>query len=104
MATRGTIKIEGINIAKINKHWDCNPNNMLHWLNDFNNFFNKERGDDPHYKFAQLLRFSQREGTKYNLDMSETTGWGVVEYEEDLWADYEYTLTTKEVMVNDKYN
>ena len=36
--------------------------------------------------------------------MSETTGWGVVEYEEDLWADYEYTLTTKEVMVNDKYN
>jgi hypothetical protein len=104
MATRGTIKIEGINFAKIYKHWDCNPGMMLDWLTDFNNSFNKNRGHDPEYKFAQLLRFSQREGDNYNLDMSETTGWGVVKYEDDLGEEFEYTLTTKEVMVNDKYN
>jgi len=103
MATRGTIKIEGINYAKIYKHWDCNPDCMLDWLNDFNNDFNTNRGHDPEYKFAQLLRFSQREGDKYHLDMSKHTGWGVVEYDEDLWADYEYTLTNKQVIVNEKY-
>ena len=99
MATRSTIKIEGINYAKIYKHWDGYPDAMLDWLTEFNNEFNKQRGDDPQYKFAQLLRFSQREGKKYNLDMSETTGWGGVPFFDDCWADYEYTLTDKEVKI-----
>jgi len=101
MATRGTIKIEGINYAKIYKHLDCYPQAMIEWLENFNNSFNKQRGDDPQYKFAQLLRSSQREGNIYNLDMSETTGWGVVEYDVDCGEDYEYTLTNKEVIIKE---
>ena len=77
---------------------------MIEWLENFNNSFNKKRGDDPQYKFAQLLRSSQREGNIYNLDMSETTGWGVVEYEVDCGEDYEYTLTNKEVIIKETNN
>ena len=84
---------------------------MINYFNNINKnnieqiyFNNKLEFVDPEYKFAQLLRFSQREGDNYNLDMSKTTGWGVVKYEDDLGEEFEYTLTTKEVMVNDKYN
>ena len=101
MATRGTIKIKGVNYAKIYKHNDCYPEAMREWLNNFNNSFNKQRGDDPQYKFAQLLRSSQREGNIYNLDMSESSGWGVVEYESDCGEEYEYTLTNKEVIIKE---
>lgn len=97
MATRSTIKIEGIEYAKVYKHWDGYPEHMLGWLNEFNDKFNKERKGDPEYKFAQLLRFSQRKGDEYNLDMSETTGWGVVPFDEDYFAEYEYILTDNKV-------
>jgi hypothetical protein len=36
MATRATIKIEGIRFTKIYKHWDGYPEAMLNWLQDFN--------------------------------------------------------------------
>ena len=100
MATRSTIKIEGVDFAKIYKHWDGYPEAMVDWLNEFNNHFNKERGDDPEYKFAQLLRFSQREGEKFGLDMSDTTGWGVIPIDSSYWAEYEYILTNKGVTIN----
>lgn len=100
MATRSTIKIEGVNFAKIYKHWDGYPDAMVDWLNEFNNHFNKKRGNDPEYKFAQLLRFSQREGEKFGLDMSDTTGWGVVPMDSDCWAEYEYVLTETGITIN----
>ena len=54
------IKIEGIEYAKIYKHLDCRPlsTKLLKWLEHFNEEFLEERGDDPKYKFAQLLRSS----------------------------------------------
>ena len=99
MATRCTIEIEGVNYAKIYKHWDGYPDAMEKWLNDFNDMFNKKRGHDPEYKFAQVLRFAQREGNIYNLDMSETTGWGVVPFGNDCNQEFEYVLTKDKVKV-----
>ena len=92
MATRCSIKIEGIDFAKIYKHWDGYPEAMLKWLEEFNKDFTKKRGDDPEYKFAQLLRSSSRDAEKYELDSSKYTGWGVIPYNEDYGVDYEYIL------------
>jgi len=93
MATRCTIKIEGVDYAKVYKHWDGYPEATLKWLEDFNRHFTKKRGfDDPQYKFAQLLRSSIRNAKTYELDVSDVTGWGVVPYDADYGQEYEYTL------------
>lgn len=99
MATRCTIKIEGVKFAKIYKHWDGYPEANYVWLTEFNDRFNKERGDDPTYKFAQLLRYSSKYGEKFYLDQSEFTGWGVLKYDNECWEEYEYHLTNKEVEI-----
>ena len=91
MSTNATIIIEGAEFAKVYKHWDGYPESTLKWLEDFNSNFAEERGEDPDYKFAQLLRSSVRDGEKYNLDDSSTTGWGVLTMD-DYKGDYEYTL------------
>ena len=54
MATRCTIKIEGVNYAKIYKHWDGYPEGMSRWLDEFNDNFNKERGHNPEYKLSLI--------------------------------------------------
>lgn len=92
MATRCTIKIEGINYAKIYKHWDGYPDATLPWLESFNEDFCEERGDDPTYKFAQLLRSSERDAKNYKLDGSHYTGWGILSYDANAGEEYEYTL------------
>ena len=92
MATPSTIKIEGIDYAKVYKHWDGNPESMLEWLKDFNENFTKNRGNDPEYKFAQLLRFSSKYADKYNLDKDDYLGWGVIKYDDSYGEDYEYIL------------
>ena len=99
MATRCTIKIEGVKYAKIYKHWDGYPEANYIWLSKFNDRFNKKRGDDPSYKFAQLLRFGSKYANTYNLDKSEFTGWGVSKYNSECWEEFEYHLTDKEVQV-----
>jgi len=92
MATRCTIKIEGINYAKVYKHWDGYPEATIGWLKEFNRNFSNNRGDDPTYKFAQLLRNSIRDCSTFNLDPSQYTGWGVVASDESWCEEYEYTL------------
>ena len=92
MSTRCTIKIEGVEYVKIYKHFDGYPSATLKWLEDFNKDFTQNRGVDPEYKFAQLLRSSTRDTEKYNLDDSKYTGWGVVGYYESCGEEYEYTL------------
>ena len=92
MATRCTIKVEGIKFCKVYKHWDGYPEHMLPWLEAFNSMFTKDRGVDPEYKLAQLLRFAAVNAEEYGLDLSETTGWGIVSYSDNCGADYEYTL------------
>ena len=100
MATRCTIKIQGINYAKVYKHWDGYPDATLQWLQDFNAKFENDRGfSDPQYKFAQLLRSSAWDSEQYNLDPSKATGWGVVDFTDFLWEEYEYTLTPDSVIV-----
>lgn len=92
MATRCTIKVEGVEFAKVYKHWDGYPEATLPWLEEFNRVFVENRGDDPQYKFAQLLRSSLMDADKFDLDESRITGWGVVEYDDNLGEDYEYIL------------
>lgn len=92
MATRSTIKIEGIEFCKIYKHWDGRPAQMIDWLSDFNKYFTEKRGVDSSYKFAQCLRFAKENEDLYRLDKSMETGWGVVKYHDDCGEDYEYTL------------
>jgi hypothetical protein len=77
MATPATISLEGFPTAILYKHWDGYPEATLQWLIDFNQDFIANRGDDPEYKFAQLLRSSAFEAEKYGLDPSKHTGWGV---------------------------
>ena len=92
MATRCTIKVEGVTYAKVYKYWDGYPEATLGWLEDFNMDFQEHRGIDPQYKFAQLLRSSLADSEKYGLDSSRYTGWGVMAYMDDAGEDYEYTL------------
>lgn len=92
MSTRSTIKIEGVNFAKVYKHSDGYPEGMLGWLEAFNTSFNTNRGDDPEYKFAQLLRFSKQYADDFGLDPSNYTGWGVIPFDAVAGEEYEYTL------------
>ena len=92
MSTRATIKIEGVEFAKVYKHWDGYPGATLEWLKAFNKDFEEKRGTDSSYKFAQLLRSSARDVEKYDLDDSNYTGWGVIEYDAQCGEDYEYML------------
>jgi len=92
MATRATIYVEGIDTVKVYKHWDGYPEATLPWLEDFNKSFTEERGHDPDYKFAQLLRSSMRDAKKYGLDDSHHTGWGVVHINGDCNEEHEYHL------------
>lgn len=102
MATRATIYVEGIDTVKVYKHWDGYPEATLPWLEDFNKSFTEQRGVDPDYKFAQLLRSSckfaellrssMRDASKYHLDDSELTGWGVVDINADCLEEHEYHL------------
>tara|TARA_R110002012_G_scaffold307985_2_gene513885 strand:+ start:319 stop:696 length:378 start_codon:yes stop_codon:yes gene_type:complete len=103
MATRATIKIEGVDYVKIYKNFDGYPKGMTKWLSEFNDRFNQERGHDAEYKFAQLLRFSMRYGDQYDLDSNEFTGWGVAPYNSDCGEEYEYILTKDELLIKDIY-
>ncbi|MCK9541168.1 MAG: hypothetical protein M0R03_03960 [Novosphingobium sp.] len=87
MSTRAIIKIEGFKVAKVYKHYDGYPEGMIEWLTKFNEEFAKERGDDPSYKFAQLLRHSTRW-----FPTDGFLGWGVVEYKCSCGEDFEYVL------------
>lgn len=92
MATRATIKVEGVNYCKIYKHWDGYPEHMLPWLEVFNKQFTETRGVDPAYKIAQLLRFAAVEADTFDLDSSPTTGWGIESYMQNVGEEYEYEL------------
>jgi len=90
MSTSAIIKVEGIDFVSVYKHWDGYPSATLPWLESFNTDFAKHRKDDPAYKFAQLLRSSERDAEKFNLDDSIHTGWGICSGEET--SDYTYIL------------
>ena len=92
MGTACTIKIENVKYAKLYKHFDGYPEGTLNWLEDFNKDFVENRGIDPEYKFAQLLRDSAINAEKYKLDNSEYTGWGIIKYDVSYGEEYEYIL------------
>ena len=78
MSTRCIIKVEGLKGVCVYKHWDGYPEGTLPWLKSFNDEFTKERGNDPEYKFAQILRSSAFDCEKFNLGKDRATGWGVI--------------------------
>ena len=92
MATRCTIIVEGIDLVKIYKHHDGYPEATLEWLQSFNEDFTDKRGDDAEYKFAQLLRSSDRDAEIFGLDPNQHTGWGVIPRDSDAGEEFEYVL------------
>ena len=92
MATRCTIKVEGIDLVKVYKHHDGYPEATLKWLQSFNEDFTKNRGDDPEYKIAQLLRSSAFHAELFELGKSVHTGWGVIPRDSDAGEEFEYVL------------
>ena len=88
MSTRCTIRVEGVNSAKIYKHYDGYPEKMLEPLKKWNKDFEQKRSGDPELKIAQLLRQS---GDLFNDD-DPYNGWALVDIDDDMDAEYEYIL------------
>lgn len=91
MGTSALIKVENGSI-QLYKHYDGYPEGTLNWLIEFNTRFSKERSNDIPYKEAQLVRSSVFMRHKYQLDSSETTGWGIYPKDEKVYTDYTYIL------------
>ena len=97
MGTRAIIKIENIDVA-LYKHCDGAPDSTLPWLVEFHSDFLKNRGEDPCYEFAQLIRSSSnlKNVEKYRLGNSPYIGWGVITFNkldpDYMGAQYVYTL------------
>lgn len=91
MATRAVIIVPGMSV-QLYKHWDGYPSATLPWLEKFNREFTQERGDDPNYKFAQLIRSSVRMAEEFKLDDCPHTGWGVMSRRVNCDEEYIYTL------------
>lgn len=72
------------------KHFDGYPEATLAWLKKFNSEFTRQ--DDSQYKFAQLVRSSAFLAEEFYLDVSDQTGWGIVDKKIDRFGDYLYTL------------
>jgi len=93
MGTSAIIHVQGCPDIYLYKHWDGQPESTLPWLKKFNHEFTQKRGDDPPYKFAQLLRSSAFDAKMFNLDDSRTTGWGVYRTPSlQTVSDFEYVL------------
>ena len=92
MATRCSIIVDGIDTVKVYKHWDGYPEATLEWLQVFNEDFTKNRGADPEYKIAQLLRSSAFHAALFGLDKSVHTGWGILPIDNDAGEEFIYFL------------
>ena len=77
MSTNAVIRLEGYDFVELYKHWDGYPEATLAWLENFNERFVANRGNDLPYKFAQLIRSSAFKAEEFDLDASSFTGWGV---------------------------
>jgi hypothetical protein len=93
MGTRALVNIEGFNVATLYVHYDGYPENMLPILEPFAADFIKQRGVDPSYMFAQLLRHTHR--VDPCEDDGKYLGYGVIAHAGavgDHGQDYTYTL------------
>lgn len=94
MSTPAIISIEKFPNFYLYKHWDGDPEETLGWLEYFNNRFIMNRGSserENQYKAAQLVRSSVFEWSTFNLDPSQSTGWGIVT-DDNWYAKYHYIL------------
>ena len=94
MATRALITIDGMDKIGIYKHWDGYPEATLPWLEKFHKDYLDNRGWDPEYELAQLLRSSIADAEEFELDKSKYIGWGIVDLStgDEYGAEYEYIL------------
>ncbi len=74
MSTRAQIKVKGCPVF-IYKHCDGYPDGVLPTLEPFARYFLAERGNDPNYLTAQIVRkFAELAPNGYHED---TLGWGL---------------------------
>lgn len=90
MAFSSIIQVEGVDFAQVYMHNDADTNATLGWLEDFNREFTDKRGDEPEYKFAQLLRSSSFES--HDLSYSLFIGWAIKPFGVNMGQIFEYTL------------
>lgn len=93
MSTSCTVKVEGVDFAKLYIHWDGYPDGQLEWLTNFSKDFAVNRGSDPAYKFAQLIRTTVSVNSEGKIERTYT-GYGVEEFDSSCGEEYEYTLHT----------
>jgi hypothetical protein len=91
MGTSASIRVQKVDYVEFYKHYDGYPEETLPWLKEFNERFVSNRGIDPSYKMAQLVRSSYEFTLDYDLDPSLFTGWGLVPYN-SVGVNYIYTL------------
>lgn len=89
MATRCLINVKGYKIS-LYIHYDGYPKHIIPWLFDFSTRFIENRGNDPDYFLAQLLRDSVYSGEKFGLDESKFTGYGLFAHTRGLDVGQEY--------------
>ena len=94
MSTNALIVVKDRPTVGLYKHWDGYPEATLPWVTDFAQRFKQERGYDPDYCMAQLVRDSALSAEKFGLDPSTGTGWGIVNVK-DAYYDYKYTICSK---------
>jgi len=100
MATSAKIIINDPNLKNIAiyKHFDGYPSATLPWLLEFHKDYIKNKGWDPEYELAQLLRSSVRLAKKYSLDKSNYTGWGIIN-ENDYQTNFKYILDKDKIKI-----
>lgn len=78
MGTNAVIRVDNSEVGvELYKHYDGYPDATLPWLEKFASEFIRERGCDPTYMMAQLVRSSVSMADEFNLDNSTATGWGI---------------------------
>ncbi len=102
MSTRAIIRLQSNEVPiAIYKHSDGYPSEVIPVLAPFIKRFFKNRGNDPQYLMAQIVRAFAVADYKYRLEDSDDprsedcnflygqdyTGWGLVDYDH---SDYSY--------------
>lgn len=88
------VRVDGLDNVELFIHRVISVDLFEEWLKEFNADFRKNRGADPSYKFAQLLRSSMFDADTFALDKNCLYGWEVLKQGniEDSSHDYMYIL------------
>lgn len=96
------VRVQGLPQVELFVHRVISVDLFEEWLREFNEAFCNERGFDPQYKFAQLLRSSVFDADKFAIDTNCIYGWEVLPQcnIEDSSHDYLYILNNDGTIIS----